>query len=83
MKVQAKHISDETMLAALASVRGRNGVPEWSTRSETQEALPQFPPKVVLAKLRSMIKRGVIDGCACGCRGDFELPKANAKGAGS
>ncbi len=73
MKIQAKDISDMVMLEALAKTRGRNGVPRWSTLWETQAELPQFPPKVVQAKLRSMIKRRVLMGCACGCRGDFEL----------
>lgn len=80
MTVQAKNISDEQVRAAIAATRGRNGVPEWATRSDLQEHLAQFPPKVVLAKLRSMIKRKVINGCACGCRGDFELPPRSDAG---
>ena len=31
------------------------------------------PRKVILAKMRALLRRGLIDGCACGCRGDFEL----------
>lgn len=31
------------------------------------------PPKVALAKMRALIKRGLVDGCPCGCRGDFHL----------
>lgn len=34
---------------------------------------PGVPPKVVLAKAKRLIARGVIRGCDCGCRGDFEL----------
>lgn len=30
--------------------------------------------KIVLAKARRLIDRGLIEGCACGCRGDFALP---------
>ena len=33
---------------------------------------PEMPCKVVLAKAKSLIRRGLIDGCACGCRGDWE-----------
>jgi hypothetical protein len=29
--------------------------------------------KLALAKMRSLIKRGLVSGCACGCRGDFEI----------
>jgi hypothetical protein len=71
--MQAKDISDEVMLAALAATRGRNGVPKWSCLWDVQRHLAPAPPKVVTAKLRSMIRRGVIGGCCCGCRGDFEL----------
>ena len=35
-----------------------------------------MPHKLVTAKARALIRRGLIDGCPCGCRGDFEvLPK--------
>lgn len=32
---------------------------------------PGMPDKVVLAKARKLVRRGLVDGCACGCRGDF------------
>lgn len=39
--------------------------------------VPLFPPrcphKVMVAKLKSLLKRGLIDGCACGCRGDWVI----------
>jgi hypothetical protein len=38
-----------------------------------QEQFPDFPPKVVTAKLGSLVRRKVLDGCTCGCRGDFEI----------
>lgn len=73
VRMQAKDVSDAQVLGAMASTRGRNGVSRWSTLWDVQESLASFPPKVVLSKLRSMIKRKVIGGCACGCRGDFEV----------
>jgi hypothetical protein len=33
----------------------------------------RFPDKVVLAKAKRLVKRGLISGCTCGCRGDFEI----------
>lgn len=33
----------------------------------------KVPQRLVLAKARRLLKQGLIDGCACGCRGDFEL----------
>ena len=35
--------------------------------------VPGVPAKVTLAKARRLIKRGLIDGCACGCRGDYQI----------
>ena len=32
---------------------------------------PETPGKLALAKMRQLMKRGLVDGCACGCRGDF------------
>jgi len=61
--MQAKNVPESRVLALVDD----NVRVSW----EIQRALSEFPPKVVLAKLRSMVKRGVLDGCACGCRGDF------------
>lgn len=38
--------------------------------------VPGVPAKVALAKAKRLIKRGLLNGCACGCRGDFELTDA-------
>ncbi len=41
-------------------------------------AMPRgTPEKLGLAKMRQLIRRGLIKGCGCGCRGDFEI---SAKG---
>lgn len=32
---------------------------------------PDMPAKVVLAKARKLIRRKVLDGCECGCRGNW------------
>ncbi len=71
----AKDISDEQALGAVRATRGAHGVPEWATLWDTQKHLSGYPPKIVLAKLKSLIKRGALDGCACGCRGDFNIPQ--------
>jgi hypothetical protein len=74
---QAKDIPDDLMLMAILSC-SKEYVSSSRIRKlpamlwEIQDALP-YPGKVVLAKLKSMIKRKMIDGCACGCRGDFTI----------
>jgi hypothetical protein len=72
--MKASDISDEVMLEAIRATRGRNNVPRWATTWDVQKRLNTFHPKIVLAKLRGMLKRKLIDGCGCGCRGDWEIP---------
>lgn len=45
----------------------------WAVTWDLQGALAEFPPKVVMAKLKQLKRRGLIDGCDCGCRGDWHL----------
>ena len=40
---------------------------------------PDLPEKLVLSKMRNLIKRGLVSGCPCGCRGDYELTDAGRK----
>ena len=42
-------------------------------RSVTHAMPPGIPDKLVLAKMRQLISKGLVDGCPCGCRGDYEL----------
>lgn len=44
-----------------------------SERSVGLSMPAETPQKVALAKMRSLLKRGLVDGCGCGCRGDFTI----------
>lgn len=70
---KASDISDAELLAAVRATQGAHGVACWSSLWDVQRALEHWPPKVVTAKLRRVIKRGLLRGCCCGCRGDFEI----------
>lgn len=42
--------------------------------NSVQHAMPAgVPMKLMRAKMASLMKRKLVDGCVCGCRGDFEL----------
>jgi hypothetical protein len=76
--MHARDISDATIVDAVKTTRGRNGVPEWATTWDVLEHLSHIPPKIVMRKLQSCIRRGIIGGHACSVsypyyRGDFEL----------
>lgn len=49
------------------------GHPELVGTDKAHKGFPGLPPKVVLAKAKRLVGRQVIDGCTCGCRGEFEV----------
>lgn len=80
--MKAADISDDRLLriirefndgSAPPRVPGGWSGPRWALMWDLQDRLPEFPEKVIRAKCRQLIKRGLLDGCTCGCRGDFEL----------
>lgn len=77
--MQAKDLKDLDILKFIQSHH-----PKWCFLFRDHErsifnCVPaQFPFKVVLAKMRSLIKRGLVDGCDCGCRGDFTITEKGA-----
>ncbi len=82
-RLQAKHIDDLDVLRFLDSMETplgwvfpqamlyrRDGVPC------ILDAFPSgTPEKIVIAKLSSLCRRGLIDGCTCGCKGAFEITR--------
>lgn len=74
--MQCKDIPTMPILRFLESLNGR-----WATwfngqdpSNSVQNAMPQnIPEKLVIVKMRNLIYKGIIDGCPCGCRGDYEL----------
>jgi len=67
--MKASDISDSEVLEAMKETLLYENL--GSSLWNIQAKLAQFPGKVVTAKLRSMLNRGLIRGCCCGCRGDF------------
>jgi len=75
--LQAKHISDEDFLVAIREDCRRRSL-EWGFESTMGitwliAEILGVPTKVANAKAKSLIKRGIITGCTCGCRGDLEI----------
>ncbi|MDO8728356.1 MAG: hypothetical protein Q7K26_00525 [bacterium] len=75
-KMSAKDIPEVAVLQFLESL---NGAPAtWFDNegglfaNSIQHGMPAgIPPKIALAKIAAMIRKKLVDGCACGCRGDF------------
>lgn len=83
--VQAKHIEERAILEFLARQDGwathwplpvRDGQPMRDGMPSLLDGVPalrDYPERVLRAKLASMKRRKLIDGCECGCRGDWEI----------
>ena len=73
--MKCSDIPDRPILEFLAQHQGK-----WSTWGKgysmptVQDAMPPgTPEKLQLAKMKQLHKRGLIGGCTCGCRGDWEI----------
>jgi hypothetical protein len=65
--------ADIDTIEALRVVKRRSLEGHWTLVGDLEEAFPEFPYKVVLAKVRALIRNGYVDGCGCGCRGDLVM----------
>jgi hypothetical protein len=72
--VRGSDITDLRFLLAMRDVRlGARVYSETVSRWDLASALDSVPERVLLSKASKVIKRGLVTGCACGCRGDFAL----------
>jgi hypothetical protein len=72
--MQCKDIPDKPILEFLLQHK-----PKWCNwyfgdERDVHKAMPEnIPNKLVINKMRQLIRRGIVTGCGCGCRGDFEI----------
>jgi hypothetical protein len=82
---QCKDIPDRPILEFLESLNGQWG--NWFEAgypASVRNAMPPgTPDKLVLGKMRMLIRRGLVDGCPCGCRGDFVITDKGARVVGA
>jgi hypothetical protein len=72
--MQCKDIPDEPILSFLLKHRGQWCNWCFENEKNVSLAMPKdTPPKLKLAKMKNLIRRGLVSGCDCGCRGDFEI----------
>ena len=76
--MQCKDIPDEPILRWLSENSSEH---KWTTYGSNfcfmptvQDVMPKGTlVKLQLAKMKQLIKRKLVNGCGCGCRGDFYL----------
>lgn len=75
--MQCKNIPDLPILQFLAKqnrwTTHYDSNPERGMPSVGTAMPPNTPIKLRLAKMGMLIRRGLVSGCTCGCRGDFEI----------
>ena len=72
--MQCKDIPDEPVLRFLAQRPGVWHNCYFGDDRDVRQAMPSgLPDKLVLGKMRMLMRRGLVSGCDCGCRGDFEI----------
>ena len=74
--MQCKDIPSIPILQFLAKNPGEFDWHNWyfGDEKDVHNAMPLgLPDKLVIGKMRQLMKRGLVSGCSCGCRGDFVI----------
>ena len=69
--MKTSDIADDEFLSIVQEI---NNNENRSAHIGDMEERLSVPLKLVLSKARRLIRRGVLDGCWCGCRGSFQIP---------
>lgn len=80
--MKCKDIQDRPILELLAKLNGTwaTWFGEGGSMPDVTDVMPEGTPrKLRLAKMKMLIRRGLVDGCDCGCRGDFVITKKGKK----
>ncbi|MEU6233816.1 hypothetical protein [Kitasatospora sp. NPDC047058] len=74
--MQCKDIPDGVFLDAVRRSPAVGGVGwrmSWDVHAALEFLVGPVPVNLFYAKARKLIARGLLGGCACGCRGDFHI----------
>lgn len=72
--MQCKDIPDSAVIAAVrGSLKPWGSAMVWDVRAALAGEVGEVPARLFAAKMRSVVDRGLVGGCACGCRGDFHV----------
>ena len=72
--MQCKDIPDLPILQFLDSLNGQWAIRYGDYDNSVTHAMPKgTPDKLIITKMARLIQRGLVDGCSCGCRGDYVL----------
>jgi hypothetical protein len=69
--MQCKDIEDAPLLRFIARKQAEKGL--WVNTWDFEPPYAELPSNLFRAKMGQLIKRGLLTGCNCGCRGDYEI----------
>jgi hypothetical protein len=69
--MQCKDIADTPLLRFIADKQAEIGM--WVCYWDLEPPYSDLPDKLFRAKMGQLLKRGLVTGCNCGCRGDYEM----------
>lgn len=76
--VRTSQINTDVLLGYIRhenTIRRRDGGCGWVQMWDLERLMPDVPWSVIHAKCRRLIAQGRLNGCPCGCRGDFVVPE--------
>lgn len=74
VKMQCKDIDEDKILDYLRNLPNGQSATLWDSKYSIVRAFPEgVSEKLIIAKMKQMIKKRLVCGCACGCRGDFTI----------
>lgn len=75
--MQCKDIPDELILKFLSEYQGQWTCLWYGKLEGVVDLYYAFPTgtpeKLIRSKMKKLHKKGLVGGCPCGCRGDFEI----------
>lgn len=69
--MKCKDIADEPLVRFIATKQAQKNL--WVNTWDFEPPYSDLPDKLFRAKMGQLMKRGLITGCNCGCRGDYEI----------
>lgn len=81
--MQCKDIPAEPILRFIAAANGDWCNWYFGNEKDVHAAFPAgVPDKLLLAKMAGLMRRDLVDGCPCGCRGDYTLTRKGREAIG-
>jgi len=75
--IQCKDISDMIVVERIWQINriARRWATWFTSYPNSVFAPDEYPDNLMLAKMRQLMRKELVDGCLCGCRGDYVVTR--------